>query len=198
MNQIVRTDKSIVGRWWWSVDRWALGALLVLAGLGIVLVTAASPAVAEGHGLPPFFFVYRHLAFLAPSLLLMFSVSMLNRKMLWRVASVTLLASMFLMLVAIFFGMEIKGATRWVHFLGNHWVDIDGDRASGEAYTMACHLRRTGAAQEEEVALIRYRDFYRRTDDGWRFTERHAFRQWTTTRPINAARHEIDLALHGR
>ncbi len=118
MNQIVRTDKSIVGRWWWSVDRWALGALLVLAGLGVVLVTAASPAVAEGHGLPPFFFVYRHIAFLVPSLLLMFSVSMLNRKMLWRVASVTLLASMLLMVVAIFFGMEIKGATRWVHFLG--------------------------------------------------------------------------------
>jgi len=118
MNQMIRTDKSIVGRWWWSVDRWTLSALLVLVFLGIVLVSAASPAVAEGHGLPPFYFVTRHIVFLIPTLIIMFAVSMMSRRAIWRTASVTLVVSMALMLVAIFFGMEIKGATRWVHFLG--------------------------------------------------------------------------------
>src|SRR5690606_36128241 len=42
-----RTDRSVVGRWWRSVDRWALGALLALALAGLVLVGAASPSVAE-------------------------------------------------------------------------------------------------------------------------------------------------------
>jgi hypothetical protein len=87
---------------------------------------------------------------------------------------------------------------RWVHFLGNHWVEIDGDRAAGEAYLLACHLRKTGDVEEEEVAVIRYKDFYVRTADGWRFSERNACRQWTTVRPVNAGQHEIDARLHGR
>jgi hypothetical protein len=88
---------------------------------------------------------------------------------------------------------------RWVHFLGNHWVEVDGDRASGEAYLFACHLR-TGAdgAEEEEVAVIRYKDFYVRTPDGWRFEERNACRQWTTVRPLTPSTHEIDSLIHGR
>jgi hypothetical protein len=87
---------------------------------------------------------------------------------------------------------------RWVHFLGNHWVEADGGEASGEAYLLACHLRAGAGGEEEEVAVIRYKDHYRRTADGWRFTERNACRQWTTVRPVSAARHEIDLALRQR
>jgi hypothetical protein len=86
---------------------------------------------------------------------------------------------------------------RWVHFLGNHWVEIDGDTATGQAYLLACHLRQGTSGQEEEIAVIRYRDSYVRTDDGWRFQERQAHRQWTTVRPVSESRHEIDVALHG-
>lgn len=117
MSQI-RTDKSIVGQWWRSVDRWTLGALLLLVLIGIMLVTAASPSVAERIGLSPFYFLTRHVAFLLPSLALMLGLSMLGRRMMWRFASVTLVISMLLMVVSIFAGVEIKGATRWVHFLG--------------------------------------------------------------------------------
>ncbi|HYD18977.1 MAG TPA: putative peptidoglycan glycosyltransferase FtsW [Patescibacteria group bacterium] len=113
-----RTDKSVVGRWWWSVDRWTLSALLLLSVVGIVLVSAASPAVAERIHLTPFYFVNRHIAFLVLSLGIMFGVSLLGRKMLWRTALVSLGATMLLMLATIFFGVEIKGATRWIHLFG--------------------------------------------------------------------------------
>ncbi len=118
MKQVVRTDKSILGGWWWNVDRWTLSALVLLMVFGVVLVTAASPSVAEHHGLNPFYFVYRHLLMLAPAALIMVGVSMLGRKAIWRVASATLAASLLLMVAAILFGPEIKGATRWVHIFG--------------------------------------------------------------------------------
>ena len=51
MTAFARTDHSIFGKWWWTVDRWTLAVLAVLMGLGIVLVQAASPAVAERIGL---------------------------------------------------------------------------------------------------------------------------------------------------
>jgi hypothetical protein len=86
---------------------------------------------------------------------------------------------------------------RWVHFLGNHWTEVAGERAEGEAYLLACHLRAGSGGEEEEVAVIRYKDLYVRTEAGWRFQERNACRQWTTIRPVSAGRHEIDSVLHG-
>jgi cell division protein FtsW len=119
MNRMpARGDKSLLGAWWWSVDRWTLGALVVLMACGVLLVSAASPSVAERIGLPPFYFVLRHIVFLLPAAALMLGASMMTRKMLWRAASLTLLVSMCLMLCAVFFGPEIKGATRWVHVFG--------------------------------------------------------------------------------
>lgn len=115
---LARSDKSILGRWWWSVDRWTMGALLVLVAAGVLLVTAASPAVAERLHLPPFYFVMRHIAFLIPSLLLMFGISVFGRKLLWRTSVLTLGVAMLLMIAAVLFGPEVKGATRWVHLFG--------------------------------------------------------------------------------
>ena len=85
-----------------------------------------------------------------------------------------------------------------MHFLGNHWTEIDGDRAHGQTYLQACHLREREDRLEEEVAMIRYQDHYVKTADGWRFEERNACRQWTTVRPVTTGQHEIDAALHGR
>ena len=47
MSTLARTDKSLFGRWWWTVDRWMLIAIVAIAAIGAVLTLAASPAVAE-------------------------------------------------------------------------------------------------------------------------------------------------------
>lgn len=95
-------------------------------------------------------------------------------------------------------GVLQQSYVRWMHFLGNHWADVDGDTAHGQAYLQACHLREVDGRLEEEVAMIRYLDHYVRADNGWRFVERNACRQWTTVRPVHSGQHEIDAALHGR
>ncbi|MFQ5351432.1 MAG: cell division protein FtsW, partial [Thermoanaerobaculia bacterium] len=43
MNAFPRTDTSVLGRWWWTVDRWMLAALATLIACGAVLLLAASP-----------------------------------------------------------------------------------------------------------------------------------------------------------
>ena len=32
--RFARVDQNPVARWWWTVDRWSLGALIVLLGFG--------------------------------------------------------------------------------------------------------------------------------------------------------------------
>src|SRR3546814_19003717 len=51
MSRFARTDTSLMGRWWWTVDRWTLLSLISLMGFGALLMLAASPAAAERIGL---------------------------------------------------------------------------------------------------------------------------------------------------
>jgi len=44
MISFARTDTSVVGRWWWTVDRWTLLAVTLLIAIGTLLTLAASPA----------------------------------------------------------------------------------------------------------------------------------------------------------
>jgi cell division protein FtsW len=113
-----RVDKSPVATWWWTVDRWFLAAFLSLMGLGIVLSFAASPAVAERIGLDSFHFATRQIVFTLPALVAMLGVSFLEARQIRRMALVVLCVSLVLMIAALYVGVEVKGARRWVSLAG--------------------------------------------------------------------------------
>jgi len=113
-----RTDTSLVGRWWWTVDRWTLFALLGLIGIGGILALAASPAVAERIGLETFYFAKRQGLFLFAAVLVMLAASMLSPRGVRRIAVLTLLGAMVLMPLTLVLGQEAKGATRWIRIAG--------------------------------------------------------------------------------
>lgn len=113
-----RSDRSPISEWWWTIDRWFLAAFLGLIAFGAVLSFAASPNVAERIGLDSFHFVKRHAIFLLPTIAVMIGVSFLDERQTRRLALITLAASIGLMVIALFFGVEVKGSRRWVHFAG--------------------------------------------------------------------------------
>lgn len=116
--EIIRTDKSVVKRWWWSIDRITLTALFGLMAIGIMLVAAASPSVAERIGLRPFFFTNRQLIFMVPTIISMLFMSFMNRKNLWRISSLVTVGSILLMFALLVIGFNTKGATRWISVFG--------------------------------------------------------------------------------
>ena len=117
MSAIARTDTSVLGRWWWTVDRWLILALGALIFCGIILAMAASPAVASRIGVEPYHFVKRQLLLLPVAILMMFACSLLTPRQIVRVSVVGL--ALFIGLTAMtFFGAEIKGARRWVSLPG--------------------------------------------------------------------------------
>lgn len=82
----------------------------------------------------------------------------------------------------------MAGYTRTFYLVGNHICDIEGDRASGETYSIGYHYQAAEDASQRIVANpIRYRDSYVRTDDGWRFEQRVATVQWTDRHEIGGA-----------
>ena len=76
MTAWARTDTSLIGRWWWTVDRWLLTAVVGLCLAGIILTLAASPAVAERIGKDTFYFAHRQMLFIALALAVMVIVSL--------------------------------------------------------------------------------------------------------------------------
>ncbi len=116
--KISRTDKSLVAHWWWTIDRWLLAAVLALMLAGLVMVMAASPAVAHRLGLPGFFFFQKQVFYLLLALAVMFAASCLSPRQVQRIALVMTLAGFALMILAILFGVQVKGATRWIELAG--------------------------------------------------------------------------------
>lgn len=113
-----RRDTSVIGRWWWTVDRWSLSAILIILGLGILLSFAASPSVANRLNVGTFFFVKRHLIMVPPALLIMFGVSLLSPLHIRRLASLVYLVGVVMLVATLFYGVEVKGAKRWLMLLG--------------------------------------------------------------------------------
>jgi len=113
-----RADTSVLGIWWWTVDRWFLAAIILLMGIGALLVMSASPPVADRINVDSFHFVTRQFVFLGLAAACMFSISLLPVKWVRRLASIMFLGVIFLLIITPFIGSEIKGAVRWIHLAG--------------------------------------------------------------------------------
>jgi cell division protein FtsW len=114
-----RSDRSAVGVWWWTVDRWMLGVIALLIALGLMMSFAASPAAAARMSLgDPFHFTFRHCLFAAASGLILVSVSMLPVAGVRRAAFFIWVAAISLMATLPFLGHTAKGATRWIEYAG--------------------------------------------------------------------------------
>ena len=118
MSTFARTDRSLVGSWWWTVDRWTLAALITLMGFGAVLMLAASPAAAQRIGLGGFQLARQQLALMPLALATMIAVSLLSPLWIRRLAVAGFLGALGLCLLTLVVGAEIKGATRWINLAG--------------------------------------------------------------------------------
>lgn len=114
----LRSETSVLGRWWFTVDRWSLSALFLLIACGAVLALASTPAIAERLGLDPFYFVRRQFALLPVAALTLIAVSMLTPKQVRALALFGFLGAVAMLALTFFIGVEIKGARRWVNLGG--------------------------------------------------------------------------------
>jgi len=118
MISIPRNDTSVFGRWWWTVDRWLLAVILLLATIGLILTATASPPVAERIGADSMYFLRKQIVILFPAIAILVSVSMLDLRQVRRLAAFMLFGSIVFMIATLFVGTEIKGATRWISLAG--------------------------------------------------------------------------------
>ena len=68
------------------------------------------------------------------------------------------------------------------HFNGQSTIRREGDRAIGESYCIAHHLKVNADNRTLMLASIRYLDQFVKQDGAWLFAERKLMVDWTDTR----------------
>jgi hypothetical protein len=71
------------------------------------------------------------------------------------------------------------------HFNGQSTIELDGDRATGESYTIAHHLSTTDGQRKIMIASLRYMDTFAKIEGAWYFAERNLILDWSETRVIS-------------
>lgn len=69
------------------------------------------------------------------------------------------------------------------HFIGNQYVDLQGDSAVVWSYGVAHHKVEAGAQRDEIIAGVQYRDECKRFPNGWLITRRSAPPMWLDIAP---------------
>ncbi|MBD3787825.1 MAG: cell division protein FtsW [Sphingomonadales bacterium] len=113
----VRTVDPILPRWWRTIDKWALGAILMLFGVGMLLGLAASVPLAEKNGLEAFYYVKRQAFFGIVALGMAMGISMMTPTQVRRLGVIGFVFAFLAILALPVFGTDFgKGAVRWFSF----------------------------------------------------------------------------------
>ncbi len=104
----------ILPRWWRSVDKVTLLAVVFLFLTGLLVGMAASVPLAERNGLPPFYYVYRQAFFGTVALAVMIVLSMASPRQVRRLGVVGFVFGFVALALLPVFGTDFgKGAVRW-------------------------------------------------------------------------------------
>lgn len=75
-------------------------------------------------------------------------------------------------------GLLMYAAT--MHFRGNQYIEIDGDRAFVETWVIGYHMEAPDSPIDHLTLALRYKDDVVRVGDDWKISRREAVRQWHT------------------
>ena len=115
---ITRSDRSNIGLWWWTIDRYLLTGFFILILIGIFLVMASSQHLTQSLNLSSHHFTLRHILFGTLSIPIIISFSILNQRQIKIISILGMLISILLIFSTVIDGDKIKGAQRWL-YLGN-------------------------------------------------------------------------------
>ncbi|MDR3224638.1 MAG: putative lipid II flippase FtsW [Holosporales bacterium] len=109
---------GVFRRWITSIDSVLLFSTFALIAVGLWISIASTPAVAIKLGFSPFHFVKRHVLIAPIAVAIVVFISFLQTRHIRRWAIVGYVGCLFLIVVSLFFGNEVKGARRWLNICG--------------------------------------------------------------------------------
>ena len=110
-----RENTSSLAKWWRNIDKQTLFLFMFLFFLGLFFsFSSTSSVVAEKLDKQTYFFFKKHFLFVSISLFLLVTISIQDKNTLIKFLPLLFLASIFLLFLVPFIGIEVKGSKRWI------------------------------------------------------------------------------------
>ncbi len=118
-----RSDRSALGRWFWTIDKVLLTLVFALMGIGIIAVAAASPAAAQRLSggkivVDALHYLNQQILWVLIGIPLMLGVSMLSVTWAKRFGIALTIVFIGALVLVPMIGFEKNGAVRWIALAG--------------------------------------------------------------------------------
>ena len=105
-------------QWWKSIDKFILSIVLFLFLLGLFFSLVSTSLIASDKlETNTYFFFFKHLIFVIIGFFVIFFLSFLQEKELYKLSILIFSLSLILLFLVPFFGEEIKGSKRWIELI---------------------------------------------------------------------------------
>ncbi len=113
-----RDSYSIVSKWWYDIDKINFLIIIAIMFFGLMVCATSTTVIAKKIGVEKFFFLKKQLFFVAMGLMIIIALSFLKMEYLKVFCLVGVVTSCLMLIMVALFGFEVKGAKRWLSFLG--------------------------------------------------------------------------------
>ncbi len=101
--------------WWKNIDRFIFSLILLLFITGLFFSLVSTSLIASDRlNTNDYLFFFKHLLFVLLGMIIIFSLSSLDEKKLFRISPIIFLFSILFMVLVPFIGIEVKGSKRWI------------------------------------------------------------------------------------
>ncbi len=140
-----------------GVDGWLCLAFFSLLFIGIVMVASASIAVAENNTADSFYYVKRHLLFIAVSLCIGFVVLKIPVSWLHRLSRPALIIAIAMLIIILIpgIGVEVNGARRWLNLGFSRFQAVEAMKLAMIMSLAAYMMKHEKAVQQSMLGVLR-------------------------------------------
>ena len=104
-------------RWWKNLDKVILSLIISFFLIGLFFSLVSTSLIASDKlDTNSYFFFFKHLVFVFVGMIIIFVISMLEKKNLYKISIYIFLATLILLMLVPIIGIEVKGSKRWIDF----------------------------------------------------------------------------------
>jgi len=113
-----RGSLSPIARWWIDIDKVNVIIIFAIIVFGLMMTATSSTAIAKRIDVDKFFFLNKQIIFVLIALILLVAISFFDQEYIKFFSIVGLSITILLLIAVLFFGLEAKGAKRWIYLAG--------------------------------------------------------------------------------
>ena len=104
-------------KWWKNLDKVILSLIISFFLIGLFFSLVSTSLIASDKlDTNSYFFFFKHLVFVFVGLMIIFIISILEKKNLYKISIYIFSASLILLMLVPIIGIEVKGSKRWIDF----------------------------------------------------------------------------------